>query len=126
MVSVLLQTYATNEIVEKAHNDAVSFPQSFAETKDTYFQVLCDKPLRFKTMYSGRPWKSIIIDGVLPKALPKTDRFIFINLRVDYHTVARQAQALNSGVPVTRQPATTAPAVGKTKKQDSVAELKRC
>lgn len=52
VVSFLLQTYATDDVMAKACNNVVNFRQSSAMTEETYFRMLGEKALRCGAVYT--------------------------------------------------------------------------
>lgn len=91
MVSLLLQTYATDEVIAKAYNDVVNFLQSFATSKAMYSRMLWNKAFHCGTVFSDRLLEFVFIDEVPPGTRAQTRHLLSINPRSDYHTKARQA-----------------------------------
>lgn len=112
VVSFLLQTYATDEAIAEAGIHVVNFRQTSAMTEETYSRMLLDKALRCGIVFSGRRLKSLFILGLLSETWAQTRQFLSFTPRLDYHTVARQTQALGDNVRATRRLAATAPAIG--------------
>lgn len=98
VVSSLLQTYATDEVIAKAYSDVVDFGQSSAITEKINSRMLWSKALRCQTVFSDRRLEPLFIEGLLHGTLAHTLQFFSFNFGSRYSTVNQSAQALGDSV----------------------------
>lgn len=115
VVIFLLQTYVTDEVIARAYN-VVLYRQRSSVTDENYVRILWNKALRYRTGFSDRRLKSLFIDGLLQRTQAQTRQFPFFYTQSDHHTVARQVEALEDWVRVSRRPAKVVRAVGNSTK----------
>lgn len=83
VVSFLLQSRATDEVIAEAYNDIVKSCQNSAMREKTYYRTLRDKVFRCGIVFSDRRWKLLFIDGVLQCRRAQARQLLSLSPRAD-------------------------------------------
>ena len=107
IVSFLLRTYATDEVISEAVGDVTSFRQISNMTEEVYSNQLWDKALRCGTVFSDRRLRSPFVEGLLPATCAQVRNYLATHPGVDYQAVARYVQAIGETHRSARRQATS-------------------
>ncbi|CAN8070208.1 unnamed protein product [Agarophyton chilense] len=121
VVNFLLETYATDEVIQEAYSEVLAYHQRSGQTESEFSLALWNLATRCGNVFTISRIKSLFSDNVDKAIRSQVRNYLASNRKVDYSVLAGYSQGLGDTLRLGKRPAM--PPNSKDKPKRSVLEI---